>query len=38
MPDHLLTRGFIMLAAVAVLLGLCQLAFGRMQGKIAERL
>jgi ABC-2 type transport system permease protein len=38
MPDDLFARGFIMLAIVLVILALCQLAFSRLEGKIAERL
>jgi ABC-2 type transport system permease protein len=38
MPDDLYLRGFVMLAVVIVILGLCQLAFSRLEGKIAERL
>jgi ABC-2 type transport system permease protein len=38
MPDDLFIRGFVMLAVVLVALGLCQLAFNRLEGKIAERL
>ena len=38
MPDDLFVRGFVMLGVVIVVLGLCQLAFSRLEGKIAERL
>jgi len=38
MPDHLFVRGFIMLGAVLVVLVLSQLAFTRLETKIAERL
>ena len=38
MPEDLFMRGFITLAAVLLMLGLCQLAFSRLEGKIAERL
>jgi ABC-2 type transport system permease protein len=38
MPDDLYVRGFVMLAVVAVILALCQLAFSRLEGKVAERL
>ena len=38
MPDDLFVRGYVMLAVVIVILGLAQLAFTRLEGKIAERL
>jgi ABC-2 type transport system permease protein len=38
MPDDLFLRGFLTLAGVLVVLGLCQLAFSRLEGKIAEML
>jgi ABC-2 type transport system permease protein len=38
MPDHLMVRGFIMLGIVLVVLVLAQLAFTRLETKIAERL
>ncbi|HVH95145.1 MAG: ABC transporter permease [Nocardioidaceae bacterium] len=38
MPDHLFLRGFIMLGAVLVVLVFSQLAFTRLETKIAERL
>ena len=38
MPDHLMVRGFIMLGVVLVVLVLSQLAFTRLETKIAERL
>lgn len=38
MPDHLFTRGFIVLAACLVLLAFAQWIFTRLEGKFAERL
>jgi len=38
MPDHLFTRGLIVLAASMVLLALAQWIFTRLEGKMAERL
>jgi ABC-2 type transport system permease protein len=38
MPDHLYTRGFIMLAAGVVFLVACQWMFSRLESKFAERL
>jgi ABC-2 type transport system permease protein len=38
MPDHLFVRGFVMLGAVLVVLALAQVAFTRLESKIAERL
>jgi len=38
MPDDLFGRGFVMLGVVLVILALAQLAFSRLEGKIAERL
>jgi ABC-2 type transport system permease protein len=38
MPDDLFARGFVMLGVVIVILGLCQFAFSRLEGKMAERL
>ena len=38
MPDHLFTRGLIVLAACLVLLAVAQWIFTRLEGKFAERL
>jgi ABC-2 type transport system permease protein len=38
MPDHLYTRGFIMLAIGMVFLLACQVLFTRLEAKFAERL
>ncbi|CAA9364487.1 MAG: O-antigen export system permease protein RfbD [uncultured Nocardioidaceae bacterium] len=38
MPDHLLTRGLIVLAACLVILAFSQWVFSRLEGKFAERL
>jgi ABC-2 type transport system permease protein len=38
MPDHLYTRGFVMLAIGVVFLFLCQRLFTRLEAKFAERL
>jgi len=38
MPPHLFLRGWIILVVVTIFLGLSQLAFTRLEGKIAERL
>jgi len=38
MPDHLFTRGVIVLAASFVILGISQWVFSRLEGKFAERL
>lgn len=38
MPDHLYSRGLIVLAACLLLLGLAQWMFTRLEGKFAERL
>ncbi|MDQ3615948.1 MAG: ABC transporter permease [Actinomycetota bacterium] len=38
MPDHLLTRGLIVLAVCVVILGFSQWVFSRLEGKFAERL
>lgn len=38
MPDHLFTRGLIVLAVSLVLLALAQWIFTRLEGKMAERL
>jgi len=37
-PSHLIARGFIMLAASLVFLGICQVVFSKFEGKFAERL
>lgn len=38
MPEHLLTRGMIVLAVCFVILGISQWVFSRLEGKFAERL
>lgn len=38
LPDHLLSRGLLMLLASLVLLGIAQLVFSRLQNRIPERL
>jgi len=38
MPDHLFLRGWLLLMVSIGILGLCQLAFSRLEGKFAERL
>ncbi len=38
MPDHLFTRGLIVLAVSFVVLGISQWVFSRLEGKFAERL
>jgi len=38
MPEHLLTRGFIMLGCCLLLVGVAQLIFSRLEGNFAERL
>ncbi|HET6627732.1 MAG TPA: ABC transporter permease [Nocardioidaceae bacterium] len=38
MPDHIFTRGLIVLAACLVLLAVAQWIFARLEGKFAERL
>lgn len=38
LPSNLFTRGLIMLAVSLLVLGLCQWAFSKLEGKFAERL
>jgi len=38
MPDHLFSRGLVVLAVVVLLLGFAQWMFTRLEGKFAERL
>ncbi len=38
MPDHLFTRGFIMLGISVILLGVAQVVFTRLENKFPERL
>ncbi len=38
LPDHLFTRGLIVLAASLVVLGIAQWIFSKLEGKFAERL
>jgi ABC-2 type transport system permease protein len=38
LPDHLFLRGGLMLVASLIVLGLCQMAFTRLESKFADRL